>query len=88
MSRGRKDTNQNAIVLELRQIGFDVDILSQYPRHPYDLVVTRNGYSVRIELKSPGEKLTPREQTLQDARNYPVLVAYSTADVLAWFGII
>jgi len=92
------DGNQKQITRELRALGFRVDITSQLKKL-YDLVVTGEidmygprGKSmvrtVRVELKMPGEKLSPDEAEYHRAEPYPqtLLIAESTEDILEWFG--
>lgn len=87
------DSNQKQITRELRALGFRVDIVSQLKRL-YDIVVTGKVFgdkydirTVRVELKMPGEDLTPAEKDYHSAEPYPetLIVAYSTEDVLNWF---
>lgn len=86
----RTDGNQKQITRELRALGFRVDITSQLKKL-YDLVVTGkiNGAvrTVRVELKIPGESLTPDEAEYHRAEPYPetLLIAESTEDILEWF---
>lgn len=91
------DQNQAQIVRELRAMGFRVDIVHRLKKL-YDLVVTGKICDVsnipyatatlRVEVKMPGEKLSPDEQEYWDAEPYPetLIIAYSTEDVLKWFG--
>ena len=87
------DGNQKQITRELRALGFRVDIVSQLKKL-YDIVVTGkvfgNAYdvrTVRVELKMPGEELTPAEKDYHTAEPYPetLLIAYCAEDVLDWF---
>ena len=87
------DGNQKQITRELRALGFRVDIVSQLKKL-YDIVVTGkvfgDGYdvrTVRVELKMPGEDLTPAEKDYHSAEPYPetLIIAYCTEDVLNWF---
>lgn len=87
------DGNQDKIRRELRALGFRVDTVSRLKKL-YDLVVTGRMFgtnevrTVRVEVKMPGEKLTVDEIEYHDAEPYPetLLIAYSTEDVLDWFG--
>lgn len=95
----KADENQAQIVRELRAMGFRVDIVHRLKKL-YDLVVTgRTGFALdtypndvtrtlRVEIKMPGEKLSPDEQEYWDAEPFPetLIIAYSTEDVLKWFG--
>lgn len=87
------DGNQKQITRELRALGFRVDIVSQLKKL-YDLVITGRMFgtndirTVRVELKIPGEKLSPDEADYHRAEPYPetLIIAESTEDVLNWFG--
>lgn len=90
----RKDGNQDKIVRELRAMGYRVDIVHRLKKL-YDLVVTgpnvhqqRLVMTLRVEVKMPGEKLSPDEQEYWDAEPFPqtLIIAYETEDVLRWFG--
>lgn len=88
------DGNQKQIVRELRALGFRVDITSQLKKL-YDIVVTGRFFgtddvrTVRVELKIPGEKLSPDEADYHRAEPYPqtLLIAYCTEDILEWYSI-
>lgn len=90
------DANQAQIVRELRAMGFRVDLVHRLKKL-YDLVVTGKfdkSFSdnfvatVRVEVKKPGEPLTVDEKEYWDAEPFPetLIIAYSTEDVLRWFG--
>lgn len=93
----KKDGNQTQIVRELRALGFRVDIVHRLKKM-YDLVVTgRTGAvsdwgvavaTVRVELKLPGERLSPDEQEYWDAEPFPetLIIATCTEDILRWYG--
>lgn len=86
------DSNHQQIVRELRALGYRVDNVSQVKKL-YDIVVTGRLFgsdevrTVRVELKSPGGRMTPDEVDYHTAEPYPqtLLIAYSTEDVQAWF---
>lgn len=44
--------------------------------------------TIRVEIKMPGEKLSPDEKEYHDAEPFPetLIIAYSTEDILKWFG--
>lgn len=95
-SGGKVDANQPQIVRELRALGFRVDIVSQLKKM-YDLVVTgqtnvRDGFrdtlTLRVEVKMPGEGLTPAEQEYWDAEPFPetLIIAREAEDILRWYG--
>lgn len=91
----KADENQAQIVRELRAMGFRVDIVHRLKKL-YDLVVTgryeegrKSGVAtIRVEVKMPGEKLSPDEKDYWDAEPFPgtLIIAYSSEDVLKWFG--
>ena len=89
----RVDKNQVAIVAELRALGMDVDHVHQV-KNLYDLVVTgipadyHRPVSLRVEVKSPGGKLTEGEADFWDKQRHTgnLIIAYSAEDVLRWFG--
>ena len=90
--KSRKDLNQTAVVKELRERGYDVDVVER----PYDLVVSGRYYSpyrddtsyntlsvaVRVELKSEKGKLSESQEKYTAGLKYPgsFLVATSSAD--------
>lgn len=61
--RRRKDVNHDAIVAALRAAGRVVESIADVGRGVPDLlVVTPHGYVILLEIKSPGERLTPKER--------------------------
>ena len=86
------DGNQKQITRELRALGYRVDIVSQLKKL-YDIVVTGRVFgrddirTVRVELKMPGEGLTPDEKDYHTAEPYPetLLIAHSTEEIMKWF---
>lgn len=95
MSVNRKhsktDANHATIRDELRGLGFDVDDVYFIPGL-YDMLVsgqdeTGRETGVRVEVKQPGKKLTDDEREYwQRQRHRNLIVAYTTEDVLRWFG--
>lgn len=96
----KADANQPQIVRELRAMGFRVDIVHRLKKL-YDLVVTGHTSTLktlgtdnklvktlRVEIKMPGEQLSPDEQEYWNAEPFPetLIIAYSTEDILKWFG--
>ena len=84
------DMNQAVIVAELRQLGYDVDVVSHAHRRGgggYDLVVSAHGYGLRVEVKRPGEGLNDNEQTYWDEQRHPenLIIARCAEDILNWF---
>ena len=93
--KARKDLNQTAVVAELRERGYDVDVVER----PYDIVVSGNRWltcgrqhcvrcSVRVELKSEKGKLSESQKKYIENLRYPesYIVAYNVEDIEAWFG--
>lgn len=89
----KRDANQPEIVADLRELGFDVDIVHRLKKL-YDLVVT--GYNrrhncvcaLRVEVKMPGEELTEDEMKYWNKQEHweALIIAESADDVLKWFG--
>jgi hypothetical protein len=86
------DRNQAAIVRELRGLGFQVDLVHRL-KGLYDLVVTgRMGSgairTLRVEVKMPGEDLSPDEKEYWAANMFPetLIIAHDTEQVMEWFG--
>ncbi len=97
-TKSRKDLNQTAIVKELRELGYDVDVVER----PYDIVVSGdkpieidsggrhnwNPCSLRVELKSEKGKLSDSQQEYFDKQKHKgsIIVAYNVEDITSWFG--
>ena len=88
------DVNQVQIVADLRQLGFDVDIVSREKRM-YDIVVSgvpswsRRAVAVRVEIKADCKApLTPYEMEYWAKQRYRdnLIKATCVNDVLKWFG--
>jgi hypothetical protein len=97
--KSRKDLNQTAIVKELRELGYDVDIVER----PYDIVVSGRLYlwghrgcqidycvpvSLRVEIKSEKGKLLDSQIEYHDKQIHQgsIIVAYKVEDIVEWFG--
>ncbi len=76
----RTDANQPAIVEALRAAGCSVFVESAHRGHPWDLVVRHYNSLYLLEVKSPGERLTPREEHI--ALLFPVAVVRSVDEAL------
>lgn len=92
-SHSKTDGNHKEIREGLRALGFDVDDVYMIPRL-YDMLVTGLDYRgrlqcVRVEVKMPGERLTPDEQAYWEKQKHRdnLIIAYRLEDVLAWFGL-
>lgn len=89
------DANQAQIVRDLRALGFTVHDVSPLGGDALDLfvggeVVYLGRFEwLQVELKANGGRLTAGEAAYLEKHPHPiwpVLVAYSTEDVLEWFG--
>ena len=98
--RTKPDKNQAEIVAELRELGYDVDIVCDLPGL-YDIVVSGEAWasglglsdifvscSVRVEIKSEKGKLNKTEQKYYEAQNHKgsYIVARNVKDITDWFG--
>ena len=93
----KPDLNQAQIVDELRNLGFDVDVVCDLPGL-FDLVVSGNKWiqaaemtipavSVRVEVKSKNGTMTDSELDYYDGLRNPnsYIVAYCLDDILNLF---
>ena len=82
----RVDVNQNAIVKELRNLGYSVAITSQLGSGFPDIVVGKGGVNLLVELKATvKDKLTTHEKDFQDKWQGQYLVAYCVGDIVRGF---
>ena len=96
----RNDKNQNETVAALQQLGFVVFVVSSLPvsKAGGDLFVLGwhagqcRPVLLAVELKPPGERLTPSEAKLRDKliqqfgeEKLPFITAYGYEDVVNWF---
>ena len=79
----RADTNQAAIVLELRKLGYSVRHLHTVGGGCPDIVVGRDGVNYLFEIKTRGGKLTQDEAIFFEVWRGQVNVIYSAEDALA-----
>ena len=87
--RSKVDANQRQIVSALRQAGVSVISLAAVGDGCPDLLVSRNGWMMLLEVKVPGEKLRP-SQVAWAAKwdpHAPVIVVESVMDALAAVGL-
>ena len=87
--RARIDSNQPEIALALRQVGCSVEFLHQVGRGVPDLLVYAPmiGKTLLIEVKVPGEKLSPDEARWHAAWRGEVYVIDSVEEALACVGV-
>jgi len=82
------DANQAPIVEILRSSGVKVIVTSHIGGGFPDLVCGFQGQTEMLEIKQPGEKLTPAEQEFHDRwRGRRIRIVYTRGDALAVFGI-
>lgn len=88
MSRAKRvDANQNAIVKQLRKMGFSVAITSMVGKGFPDLVVANWYMTVLVELKDPSKppsarKLTEDEKKFHDSWCGDIVVATKLEDII------
>jgi len=87
----RSDTNQAAIVAELRALGYRVADTHALGQGAPDILVGATCNSqpalLWVEIKTQRGKLTPDECRFHEEwKGLPVIVARSAEDVLRWFG--
>lgn len=84
----RVDANQAEIVLCLRKAGRRVVVMSHVGAGFPDLVVHWGGHCILMEVKMPGEKLTPDQVAFHAAwTGPPIAVVYGVRDALTATGI-
>ena len=82
------DLNQAEIVAALRADGWEVRDMHKCGYGIYDLLVRKGGLRFWIEVKQPGEQLTPAEDELLEwipGRVFVVQDAQQAVDLLAPF---
>lgn len=82
----RVDANQGEIVEVLRAMGGDVAFVFQLKNH-CDIDLYYRGVTVKVEIKMPGEKLTPGEEDFRQkvegqGCKYAVLESVEQAELL------
>ena len=89
----KPDANQAEIVAQLRELGYDVDIVCNLPGL-YDLVVSGvrldgakrmlDVVGLRVEIKQPGERLNANEESYWEKQNHRrnLIIAESVEDIL------
>ena len=84
MSKRKKvDLNQPEIVKQLRKLGFSVIITSMLGDGKPDFFIGFNGvFTIPVELKSKGGKLTKDEEKLHNEYKGYIIIAYSLEDIL------
>lgn len=88
----KKDSNHVAIAEHLRNLGWSVLDLSRAHFGVPDLAVGRPGFCALVEVKRPGEALTPMEAKVRAKWDAPYFIATSPAQIaaelhIAWKGL-
>lgn len=83
MRRAAKaDANQPEVVSALRSAGWQVWHTHTLGRGYPDLTCSKGGVNLLIEVKQPGEALTPDETNFHAAWTGPLVVVYSGQDAV------
>lgn len=77
MRRAKTDANQREVVAALRAAGWVVALTHRLGDGYPDLHASKNDQAVLIEVKQPGEKLTPAEAKFHADWQGPLFIAYS-----------
>lgn len=89
----KKDGNHNEIANHLRSLGWSVLDLSRLGDDCPDAAVGRPGFAALVEVKMPGEELTPGQWKFRRERwDGPYFVAYDKHQIaaelhIAWKGL-
>ena len=78
----RKDGNQDIIVAALRKVGASVVITHTLGHGMVDIIAAFMGVNYLIEIKQPGETLTPDEQAFFEAWHGQKAIAYSPEEAI------
>ena len=79
------DRNQAQIVGELRDLDFSVLIMSQLGNGAPDILVGKYGISLPVEIKYPGEKMTPAEEKWFGNWHGSGIIAETTEEITGEF---
>lgn len=85
--RGATDGNQTPIVKALRKAGFGVLILSPMGNGCPDLLVSRTGLNMLMEVKMPDGDLTPMQQRFFASWPGPKCIVHNEREAFAAMGI-
>lgn len=80
--RSKVDRNQPAIVAALRAAGWSILHLHQLGHGAPDLLACKHGVLALLEIKMPGEKLTPDEQEFHAAWPGEILIVFSEQEAV------
>ncbi len=84
-SKKRVDSNQKQVVQELRELGYSVALTHIIGNGFPDFLVAKDGFSVPVELKSEGGKLTKDEEDFHKNFTGTIVIAFNTQDVVDGF---
>lgn len=82
------DGNQAEIVNALRRAGCSVAITSGVGHGFVDIVVGLSGVTYLVEVKRPGERLTPDEQRWHEDWRGHVCIVHNVDEALAAVGLL
>lgn len=80
--RAKVDRNQKQIVAALRKAGWTILHLHQLGHGAPDLLACKHGVLALVEVKMPGEKLTPDEQAWHAAWPGEILIVFSEQEAV------
>lgn len=83
----RADTNQASIIDALRAVGVHVAVTSQVGEGYPDLTCSRAGRVYWLEVKRPGEQLSPAERAFAERAGGLVATVHDVSEALAACGI-
>lgn len=82
MTAKRVDKNQPKIVDQLRSLGFSVELTYRLGKGFPDFIIADGLFTIPVELKSKGGKLTPDEKKFHSRYKGYIIIAYDLADIL------
>lgn len=84
MSKAKRvDKNQKEIVEQLRKLGYSVEYCYQVGKGFPDFIIGFGGkFTLPVELKSKGGKLTEDEIKFHERYKSKIIIAYSIEDIL------
>jgi hypothetical protein len=80
--RAKVDRNQPPIVKALRTAGWKVRHTHTIGEGWPDVVIAKPDVNVLVEIKMPGEKLTPDEAEFHATWPGPIIIVYSEQDAV------
>lgn len=80
------DANQKEIVYGLRALGYSVRQTHTIGKGFPDIVIGRDGNNLLVEIKRPGEHLTPDEREFFEIWKGNVIIGTSVEEIHETFG--